>query len=91
VVVLGFAVARFGLALTSVVEVLPGIRYSSAVGIALVFLGGVIELYAFKKYRKNQENISANKYEPTSSAEAILSVAVFLLAILILARLLLNT
>jgi len=91
VVVLGFAVARFGLALTSVMDIMPGIRYSSAVGIALVFLGGVIELYAFKKYRTNQENISANRYEPTSSAEAILSIAVFLLAILILARLLLNT
>jgi uncharacterized membrane protein YidH (DUF202 family) len=72
-------------------DIMPGIRYSSAVGIALVFLGGVIELYAFKKYRTNQMNISANRYEPTSSAEAILSIAVFLLAILILARLLLNT
>jgi putative membrane protein len=91
VITLDFAVARFGLALTSVVDVVPGIRYSSVVGIALVLLGGVIELFALKRYRSNQEMISANKYEVTSSAEAILSVAVFLLAILILARLLLNT
>ena len=91
VIVLGFAVARFGLALTSVMDILPGIRYSSVVGITLVFVGGVIELFALKRYRSNQEMISENKYEATSSAEAILSVAVFLLAILILARLLLNT
>ena len=91
VITLGFAVARFGLALTSVVEVIPGLRYSSVVGTALVLLGGVLELFAFFRYRNNQKMISANRYETTSSAEAILSVAVFLLAILILARLLLNT
>jgi len=91
VIVLGFAVARFGLALTSPVEVLPGLRYSSVVGITLVFLGGVIELFAFFRYRNNQKMISENRYKTTSSAEAILSIAVFLLAILILARLLLNT
>jgi uncharacterized membrane protein YidH (DUF202 family) len=91
VITLGFAVARFGLALTSAVEAVAGIRYSSVVGIALVLLGGVIELFALMRYRSNQEMISTNTYEVTSSAEAILSVAVFLLAILILARLLLNT
>ncbi|MGO9645107.1 MAG: YidH family protein [Candidatus Bathyarchaeia archaeon] len=91
VITLGFAVARFGLALTSVVEVIPGLRYSSVVGTALVLLGGVLELFAFFRYRSNQKMISANSYEAKSSAEAILSVAVFLLAILILARLLLNT
>ncbi|HXY82841.1 MAG TPA: DUF202 domain-containing protein [Candidatus Saccharimonadales bacterium] len=91
VITLGFAVARFGLALTNVIDVVPGIRYSSIVGILLVFLGGMIELYAFKKYRSTQEMISRNKYEPTSSAEAVFSIVVFLLAILILARLLLST
>lgn len=91
VITLGFAVARFGLALTNVIDVIPGIRYSSVVGITLVFLGGVIELFAFFRYRNNQEMITANRYAPTSAAEAILSLAVFLLAILILARLLLNT
>ena len=86
VIVLGFAVARFGL--TSIV--LPGgvFRYSLGVGTALVSLGGVMELFAFHKYRRNQENISTNTYKPTYYAEAILSVVVFLLAILILARLL---
>ncbi|MFI5450352.1 MAG: YidH family protein [Candidatus Bathyarchaeia archaeon] len=91
VITLGFAVARFGLALTSVVDVIPALRYSSVVGITLVFLGGVIELFAFFRYRNNQRMISENRYETASSAEAILSIAVFLLAILILARLLLNT
>ena len=91
VIVLGFAVARFGLALTSVVEVVAGVRYSSVIGIALVLLGGVMQLFALKQYRSNQENISTNRYEPSSFAETILSVVVFLLAILIIARLLLNT
>ena len=90
VITLGFAVARFGLALTTVVEVLPGIRYSSIVGIALVLLGGVIELFAFQRYRSNQKAISSDTYEPTSSVEAVLSVVIFLLAILILARLLIS-
>ena len=90
VVTLGFAVARFGLALTTQLEVLPGIRYSSIVGIALVLLGGVIELFAFQRYRKNQNAISSDTYEPSSSVEAILSVVIFLLAILILARLLIT-
>ncbi len=57
VITLGFAVARFGLALTSVVDVIPGLRYSSVVGITLVFLGGVIELFAFFRYRNNQRMI----------------------------------
>ncbi len=90
VITLGFAVARFGLALTTVLEVLPGIRYSAIVGIALVLLGGAIELFAFQRYRNNQKTISSDTYEPTSSAEAILSAIIFLLAILILARLLIS-
>jgi putative membrane protein len=89
VITLGFAVARFGLSLAAV-DVLPGIRYSAIVGIALVLLGGVIELFAFQRYRNNQKTISSDIYEPTSSAEAILSVIIFLLAILILARLLIT-
>jgi putative membrane protein len=90
VITLGFAVARFGLALTTIVDVLPGMRYSSVVGIGLVLLGGVIELFAFQRFRKTQKSISSDTYKPTSSAEAILSVVVFLLAILILARLLIS-
>jgi len=90
VITLGFAVARFGLALTTTLELLPGIRYSSIVGIALVLLGGVIELFAFQRYRNNQKTISADTYSPSSSAEAVLSVVIFLLAILILARLLIT-
>jgi len=89
VITLGFAVARFGLALTAV-EVLPGIRYSAIVGIALVLLGGTIELFAFQRYKSNQKTISSDTYTPSSSAEAILSVVIFLLAILILARLLIS-
>jgi len=89
VITLGFAVARFGLALAPV-EVLPGIRYSGIVGVALVLLGGTIELFAFQRFRSNQKTISSDAYTPTSSAEAILSVIIFLLAILILARLLLS-
>jgi len=91
VITLGFAVARFGLALTTVVDLLPGVRYSSVVGIGLVFLGGVIEVFAFQRYRSNQKTISSDTYQPSSSAEAILSIMIFLLAILILARLLVNT
>jgi len=91
VITLGFAVARFGLALTTVVDLLPGVRYSSVVGIGLVLLGGVIELFAFQRYRSNQKTISSDTYQPSSSAEAILSIVIFLLAILILARLLVNT
>ena len=91
VITLGFAVARFGLALTSPVEVVPGLRYSAIVGVSLVLLGGLIELFAFWRYRRNQMNISAEKYEATSSAEAIMSAAIFLLAVLILARILLST
>ena len=91
VITLGFAVARFGLALTAIIDVLPGVRYSSIVGIGLVLLGGVIELFAFQRYRSNQKTISSDTYQPSSSAEAILSIIIFLLAILILARLLVNT
>ena len=90
VITLGFAVARFGLALATILQVLPGIRYSSIVGISLVLLGGAIELFAFQRFRNNQKTISSDTYEPTSSAEAILSVTIFLLAILILARLLIS-
>lgn len=55
-------VARFGLALTTVLEVFPGIRYSSIVGIALVMLGGTIELFAFQRYRNKTSELNRSLY-----------------------------
>ena len=99
VITLGFAVATFGLSLSNShiehIELVTGVRassllYSDLVGISLLLVGGSMELFAVMRYRKRQVMINEGRYEPTSTAETILSVSIFLLAVLILGRILLR-
>ena len=87
IITLGFAVAKFGLAFTNS-PIDTSVQYSSVVGMGLVLLGGLMELFALKRYRNRQVRISEGGYEPTSTFETYFSVSVFLLAVLILGRIL---
>ena len=89
IITLGFAISRFGITLTSKLDVLLGIPYSLTVGIALVLFGGGIVLLAFLRYRKNQKMIFSKSYMTTASAAGIFSVVFFLLAVFIFVRILL--
>ena len=94
IIALGFVVARFGLFLREISPVaqsaLP-IHFSSAIGVALVVIGGLMELMALRRYVRNQERIRRRSYEPTALVETVFSVAIFLFAVLIVAYLLLTS
>ncbi len=87
IITLGFAIAKFGLAFTnSPIE--TSVQYSSVVAMGLVLLGGSMELFALKRYRNRQVRINEGSYESTTTFETYFSVSAFLLAVLILARIL---
>lgn len=55
--------------------------YSSIFGIGLVALGAVISVLAFIKYRKIENQIKQNIYEPSSLLDIVLTLSVILIAI----------
>ncbi len=94
IIALGFVVARFGLFLREISPLassVPSIHFSSILGVALVLVGGFMELLALKRFVKNQERIRIGMYEPTAVVEMIFSVAIFTFAILIVGYLLLTS
>lgn len=94
IIALGFVVARFGLLLREInplTPAAPSIHFSSIVGVALVLIGGFMELLALKRFVKNQERIRIGMYEPTAAVEMIFSVSIFIFAILIVGYLLLTS
>jgi putative membrane protein len=94
IIALGFVVARFGLFLREISPVASpatSIHISSILGVALVLVGGFMELLALKRFVKNQERIRIGVYQPTATVEMVFSVAIFIFAILIIAYLLLTS
>ena len=94
IIALGFVVARFGLFLRELNPTaqapLP-IHFSSIIGVALVAIGGAMELMALKRFMKNQQRIRTHSYEPASLVETVFSVAIFMFAVLIIAYLILTS
>jgi putative membrane protein len=94
IIALGFVVARFGLFLREISPVAQStvpIHFSSVIGVALVVIGGLMELMALRRFVRNQERIRTRSYEPTALVETVFSVAIFLFAVLIIAYLLLTS
>ena len=94
IIALGFVVARFGLflrELSPTVQAPLPIHFSSVIGVALVAIGGAMELMALKRFVRNQERIRKHSYEPSSLVESVFSVAVFMFAVLIIAYLILTS
>ena len=94
IIALGFVVARFGLflrELSPAAEPPLPVHFSSIIGVALVAIGGAMELMALKRFLKNQHRIRTHSYEPTSLVETLFSVAIFMFAVLIIAYLILTS
>ena len=91
---LGFVVAKFGLAIRALtgISAIPETTYhfSSIIGIALTFAGGLMLLLAFKRFKRNQEKIRSGIYEPSNAAELTVTVSIFIIALLLIAYLLLT-
>jgi putative membrane protein len=91
---LGFVVARFGLLIRELTGIssFPESTYhlSSIIGIALVIGGGFMVILAFTRFSRNQDRIQAGIYEPSKGVELATSFAIFAIAILLIAYLLLT-
>jgi putative membrane protein len=92
IIALGFVVAKFGLI---VKEINPSAQetsfhFSSYIGIALVLVGGFMELLALKRFTKNQERIRVGKYEPSAGIETVISSGIFVIAIILIIYLVLT-
>jgi putative membrane protein len=91
---LGFVVAKFGLAIRELtgVSAIPETSYhlSSLIGVALSVAGGLMILFAFHRFRRNQQRIKSGIYEPSTAAELTLTVTIFIIALLLVAYLLLT-
>ncbi len=86
IIALGFVVAKFGLLLK---EINPAVQVSSFhlssyIGIALVLVGGLMEILALERFRRNQERIKIGMYEPSAGIEAIISSGIFAVAIILI-------
>ncbi len=80
VIALGFVVAKFGIILRELVPNAPTTSYhlSSAIGIALVIAGGLMQMLALKNFLDNRRHIEEGTYTPTASGEILTGVASFL-------------
>ena len=85
---LGFVVAKFGLAIRELtgISAIPETAYnlSSIIGIALAIIGGLIVLFAFPRFKKNQGRISSGIYEPSTGFELVLTSSIFVIALLLI-------
>jgi putative membrane protein len=92
VIALGFVVAKFGLIVRELVPSAPETSYhfSSIIGIALVVGGGLMELLALKRFTRNQERIIARNFEPSKGTEMVISLTIFLIAMLLIAYMILT-
>ncbi len=92
VIALGFVVAKFGLILKELAPSTPttSFSFSSYIGIALVLVGGFMELLALTRFTRNQDRITKGKYTPTKAIEIIMSSTIFTIAILLIVYLILT-
>lgn len=91
---LGFVVAKFESAIRELtgVSALPEttIHLSSIIGNALSIVGAIMMLFAFSSFSKNQERIRSRTFEPNASTELVLTLSMFVIALLLIAYLLLK-
>jgi putative membrane protein len=94
VIALGFVVAKFGLLIRelapSAASSTSSYGFSSIVGVALVLVGGLLQLVALRKFTVNQERIRSGKYEPSKGLEILISTGVFIVALALIAYMLLT-
>jgi putative membrane protein len=90
VIALGFVVAKFQLLINELFPSAPtsSIHLSLVIGVILVAMGGLLQVLALTRFKKNQAMIRAGRYEPTSAIETAVSSATFIVAILLIVYLL---
>ncbi|MDG7005898.1 MAG: hypothetical protein JRM86_03080, partial [Nitrososphaerota archaeon] len=89
---LGFVVAKFEIVVKSLVPSAPttSLGLSSAVGVAMVLAGGLMQLQALRAYTLNIERIKTRTYTPSRGVESTIAVAMFAIALILAAYLILT-
>lgn len=90
IIALGFVVAKFQLLINELFPSAPtsSIHLSLAIGVILVAMGGLLQVLALTRFKRNQAMIRAGRYEPTSAIETAVSSATFIVAMLLIVYLL---
>jgi putative membrane protein len=93
VIGLGFVVAKFGLIVKELVPLAStaSLGFSSVVGVALVLAGALMQLFALRRFARNQVRIATGTYEPSKRTETTISYGVFLVAVLLIVYLIVTT
>jgi putative membrane protein len=91
---LGFVVAKFGVVVSTLagVSVSPSqtTHVSDAIGIALVVVGGLMQVVALEGFKKNQKRIESGQFRPNSAFAEFVGVMLFVTAVLLAVYLLLT-
>lgn len=90
VIALGFVVAKFQLLISELFPSAPSssVHLSLIIGVILVAMGGLLQVLALTRFKKNQAMIKVGRYEPTSTIETAVSSITFIVAILLIVYLL---
>lgn len=88
----GFVVVKFALFVKQITFILgnghsdatlPNRGYSAAIGIGLVALGTIISLLAFFRYRSIEKQLQEQRFVPSFTLLALLTVAIILVGFLL--------
>jgi putative membrane protein len=86
----GFVVVKFSLFVKQVSLILgkntttPSGNYSGIIGIIIVAVGAIVLLLSYIRFKKIEKQLIAGQYKQTSSLVSVLTIAIFIVSILLL-------
>lgn len=92
----GFVVVKFSLFIRQLSvalgekTIIPGKGYSPVIGISLVIIGAIMTLLAFVRYRNIEKHLLKGTYYPSFALSLLLTIAIVLVSVLLIAYLVPN-
>ena len=86
----GFVVVKFSLFVKQVSLILgkntttPSGNYSGIIGIIIVAVGAIVLLLSYVRFKKIEKQLIAGQYKQTSNLVSVLTIAIFIVSILLL-------
>jgi putative membrane protein len=91
----GFVVVKFalfvkqiGLVVTDSADALPNRGYSAVIGIVLLAVGILMALLSYFQYRRNERDLLANTYHPSSKISTLFTFVIIFVGLLLVVYLL---
>jgi putative membrane protein len=90
IMALGFVVVKFSLFVKQVSLILgkntttPSGNYSGIIGMIIVAVGAIVLLLSYIRFKKIEKQLIAVLYKQTSNLVSVLTIAIFILSILLL-------